>query len=108
MMNKPVSGESLFGLPIVTQEGLSRILVEHGDGRWSICLVRKALKDEFPDRPVDAECTFNLDELVEIACTAFSSNPKIADDKHAGRKLAAGVLMFARAMGLTNTEERQP
>ena len=107
-MNKPVSGESLFGLPIATQDGLSRILVEHGDGRWSICLVRKALKEQFPNRPVDAECSFSLEELVETACTAFSSDPKIADDKHAGRKLAAGVLMLARAMGLTNTEEKQP
>lgn len=95
-----VSGESLFGLPIATEDGLSRVLVEHDDGRWSACLVRKALRDKYPDRPVDAEFTFTMDEAVGLACKAFSSDPSIADDRHAGRKLAAALLLFAKATGL--------
>ncbi|MDB5552112.1 MAG: hypothetical protein JWL86_2096 [Rhizobium sp.] len=97
---KPLSGDSLFGLPIVTTEGLSRVLVEHGDGRFSSCLVRKALKDKFPDRPVDAEFTFTIDEAVDLACKAFGSDPTVGDDKHAGRKLAAALLLFAKGTGM--------
>jgi len=95
-----VSVESLFGLPIATEDGLSRILVEHGDGRFSTCLVRKALKEKFPDRPVDAEFTFTMDEAIGLACRAFASDPSIASDRHAGRKLAAALLLFAKATGM--------
>lgn len=97
---KQVSADSLFGLPIKTEEGLARILVEHGDGQFSACLVRKALKEKFPERPVDAEFTFTIEEAVGIACKAFSSDPSIADDRHAGKKLAAALLLFAKATGL--------
>lgn len=95
-----VAGDSLFGLPIATSEGLSRILVEHGDGRWSACLVRKAIKDKFPDRPVEAEFSFTLEEVINLAGMAFASDPAVADDRHAGRKLASAVLLFAKASGL--------
>lgn len=97
---KNVSAESLFGLPIATDNGLSRVLVDHEDGRFSSCLVREALKKQFPDRPVDAEFTFTMEEAVDLACKAFSSDPKVSNDKHAGRKLAAALLLFAKATGL--------
>lgn len=98
---KNATGESLFGLPIANEPGLHRVLVEHGDGRWSTCVIRKALKDAFPDRPVDSECTFTVEDALETARLAFSSDPSIRDDKNAGKKLAATVLMLAHAIGLT-------
>jgi len=105
MAKGTVPGESLLGLQILGEPGLSRILVEHGDGRWSTCLIRDAVKEKFPNRPVDAECTFTMDSVVETARKAFSSDPAIAEDKHAGRKLAAAVLMFSMAMGIINDKE---
>lgn len=100
-----VTGTSRFGLPIVTAEGKSRVLVEHGDGRWSLVLINDFLKKRFPDRPVDPECTFAMDDLIDTAMMAFSGNPKITEDKHAGRKLAAGVLMFATACKIIDLKE---
>lgn len=105
MSNNATSGNSRFGLPIVTADGIARVLVEHGDGRWSLCLINEALKEKFPDRPVEAECTFTMDDLVQTACMAFSGDPKIAEDRHAGRKLAAGVLMFATACKIIDLRE---
>ncbi|MBX5253360.1 hypothetical protein HJC03_23610 [Rhizobium sp. NLR4b] len=105
MAKDPVPGSSLLGLPIVAEPGLSRVLIEHGDGRWSTCLVRKSIAEQFPNRPVDAECTFTMDSVVDTARKAFSSDPAIADDKHAGRKLAAAVLMFSMALGILNEKE---
>jgi hypothetical protein len=102
------SGESLFGLPVAHEPGLSRILVEHGDGTWSLALIRDSLVKEFPDRPIWAECTFTMDEAIETARLAFSSDPIIRDDKNAGKKLAAAVLMFAQATGMIPKEEAKP
>lgn len=97
-----VSGESLLGLPIVGSEGLSRVLVEHGDGRWSAALVRKSIREQFPDRPIDPEFTFTIENVIDLAQKAFSGDPAIADDRFAGRKLAAAVLMFSLAAGLVD------
>ncbi|KQS95359.1 hypothetical protein [Rhizobium sp. Leaf386] len=105
-MSEKVSGESLFGLPVAHETGLSRLLIEHGDGRWSLALVRDAVVKEFPDRPVWSECTFTMDDALETARLAFSSDPTIRDDKFAGKKLAAALLMFAHAMGLTELEKK--
>lgn len=100
-----VQGTSRFGLPIVTADGVTRVFIDHGDGRFSLCLIKDALKKQYPDRPFDAECTFTMDDIIQTACTAFSGNPKIAEDKHAGRKLAAGVLMFATACKIIDLKE---
>ena len=94
------SGECKLGLPIFGEPSLSRILIEHGDGRWSNCLVRHALTEKFPNRPVEAECTFTMEDVIGTACKAFSSDPSIKDDREAGKKLAAAVLMFATALGI--------
>ncbi len=104
---KTVSGESLLGLPIVGSEGLSRVLVEHGDGRWSAALVRKSIREQFPDRPVDPEFTFTIENVIDLAQKAFSGDPAIADDRFAGRKLAAAVLMFSLAAGLVDQGNQQ-
>ncbi|EJB02922.1 hypothetical protein Rleg9DRAFT_1737 [Rhizobium leguminosarum bv. trifolii WSM597] len=99
------SGECKFGLPIFAEPGLSRILIEHGDGRWSICLVRPAVTQQFPNRPVEADCTFTMDSVIETACKAFSSDPSIKDDRESGRKLAAAVIMFSMALGILDERE---
>lgn len=104
-MTAKAPGESLFGLPVTNEPGLSRLLIEHGDGRWSLALVRDAVVKEFPERPIWSECTFTMDEVLETARLAFSSDPTIRDDKNAGKKIAAGLLMFAHAVGLTKVEK---
>lgn len=106
MAKTTAPGKSIFGLPVATEPGLTRILVEHGDGQWSICLVRQAIVQQFPDRPVEAQCTFSMDNAVEIACKAFASDPSIRDDPDSGRKLAAAVIMFSMALGILDSKEK--
>lgn len=107
-----VSGESLFGLPVSGNEGEFRVVTEHegsaGEAMWAISRIRKDLVEAYPGRPVDAECTFTVPELVSLASLAIAGDPRIRDDKHSGRKLAAGFLMLAQKIGLTSTEEKQP
>lgn len=102
------SGECKLGLPIFAEPGLSRILIEHGDGRWSNCLVRRSITEKFPQRPVEAECTFTMEDLIDTACKAFTSDPSIRDDREAGKKLAAGILMFATALGIIIDKPEAP
>lgn len=70
---------------------------------WAISRIRKDLAEAYPDRPVDAECTFTIPDLVSLASLAIAGDPRIRDDKHSGRKLAAGFLMLAQKIGLTDS-----
>lgn len=99
-------GETILGLNIAGDANLSRVLVEHGDGRWSLCVVRDKLVKDYPKRPVEAECTFTIADILETARQAFISDPAIQHDRFAGKKLAAGVLMFSQACGLIDAQEK--
>jgi hypothetical protein len=102
MKREHAQGESKFGLEVVGSDSLVRALMEHGNGRWSICTFNKRVHEAFKTRPIEAECTFDMQQLIDTACLAFSSSPEIKDDRNAGKKLAAGVLMFATALGIVD------
>lgn len=98
-------GAPVVILSVAGDSDLSRAVVEHGDGRWSLCLVRERLVKEFPKRPIEAECTFTIPDVLETARQAFTGDPAIQHDRFAGKKLAAAVLIFAQACGLAAASE---
>ena len=106
-MTDSAEGTPLVSVPLVARPGEERALVEHGDGRWSLCVYRRAVVDSAKGKPhVTAETTFTMDDLGAIAMQAFESNPDIQQNKHAGRQLAAGVLLMMMGLGLIAREEK--
>jgi hypothetical protein len=102
-----IDGTPLFSMPLVARPGEERALVEHGNGKWSLCVYRRAVVDSAGDAPyVKAETTFDMDTLRAVAMMAFESNPDIQENKNAGRQLAAGVLLFMKSLGMIEVEER--
>lgn len=105
-MTKPtVDGECKFAYPIFASESLVRAFYEHGDGRWSVCTVNRKVAESFKNKPVDPEFTFDMEEVIKVATMAFTGHPEIRDDRNAGKKLAAGVLMFAAALNILDMQE---
>lgn len=104
-MSRTIPGEVAFSYPIETEPGLARCLWEHKDGNWSIVTFRPKVVEAAKTKPLDPECTFDMEELIRTATMAFTGSPSIRDDKNAGKKLAAGVLMFAAALGILDMNE---
>lgn len=105
-MSKPtVDGECKFAYPIFASESLIRGLFEHGDGRWSVCTINRKVAEAFKSKPVDAEFTFDMEEVIRTATMAFAGHPDVKEDRNAGKKLAAGVLMFAAALNILDMQE---
>lgn len=105
-MSKPtVDGECKFAYPIFASENLVRGFFEHGDGRFSVCTINRRVAEAFKAKPVDAEFTFDLEEVIKTATLAFTGHPEVRDDRNAGKKLAAGVLMFAAALKILDMQE---
>ena len=104
-MTAPTPGEVAFAYPVALEEGMVRALWEHMDGRWSIVTFRPAVVNAAKTRPIEPECSFSMEELIQTATLAYTSNPAIKDDKNAGKKLAAGVLMFATALKIIDQSE---
>lgn len=106
MSKTNVEGECKFAYPIFASESLVRGLFEHGDGRWSVCTINRKVAEAFRSKPVDAEFTFDLEEVLKTATMAFAGHPDIKEDRNAGKKLAAGVLMFAAALRILDMQEK--
>lgn len=101
-----IDGTPLFSMPLVARPGEERALVEHGNGKWSLCTYRRAVVDSASDAPfVKAETTFDMDALRDVAVMAFESNPDIQQNRNAGRQLAAGVLLFMLGLGVVEVKE---
>ena len=104
-MTATATSEVAFAYHIKTEDGLARALCEHGDGRRSIVTFLPGVAKAAPKRPHKPECTFTMEELIRTATMAFTSDPAIQEDRMAGKKLAAGVLMLASAIGILDMKE---
>lgn len=94
------SAKPLFGEYLWNKEGVCRAVLEFGDGTWGTAIVNPKLMEQFPNREIDAETRFTMDDVRDIARLALSQDPEIKSDPHAGRKLAAGFMIVATAINL--------
>lgn len=88
------------------KEGMSRGLWVHPDGLWSIGVFRDAVQKEFQNKPIEAELSFDLDELRALAMLAMKSAP----EARVPRVLAAlggSVLMLLESLGAIDIEDKE-
>jgi hypothetical protein len=107
MTKATVPGECKFAYPIFASENLVRGFFEHGDGKFSVCTINRRVAEAFKAKPLDAEFTFDMEEVLRTATMAFIGHPEVRDDRNAGKKLAAGVLMFAAALKILDMQETE-
>lgn len=105
MSKATTPGDCAFAYPLHGSESLVRALFEHGDGRFSVCTINRRVAEAFKGKPVDAEFTFTMEELTTTATKAFVGHPDVKEDRNAGKRLAAGVLMFAAALKILDMQE---
>jgi hypothetical protein len=101
MSGKTAKGECKFAYPVHGSESMVRALLEHGDGRWSICASARGVAEQMKSKPLQSNDTFDMQRLIDTATRRFVGDRSITDDDpHYALRLAAGVLMFATALGI--------
>ena len=103
-MSDEVSG--LFSVPEEGSTIFHRAIVEHGDGRFSMARIRPDLITKHGVTTIDAECTFTFDGVSELARRVLAGDPTVKEVPHAGKQLAAALLITLTGMGLTKVEPR--
>lgn len=104
MTTQPVS--PLFSVQLTESPLFDRAVVEHGDGQFSIAKIRPDLITKLGTTEIEAETTFTFDGVSEVAKMALAGDPKVKENPHAGRQLAAALLIVLTGMGLTKVEAR--
>ena len=104
MESQEVTG--LFSVPEHDSTIFHRVVVEHGDGRFSMSRIRPDLITTHGVTTIAAECTFTFDGVSELAKRVLAGDPSVREVPHAGKQLAAALLITLTGMGLTKVEPR--
>lgn len=105
MSRVTTQGECKFAYPVHGNDSLVRTLMETPDG-WSICAVNRKVAEQFKGKPLEPVDTFDMQKLIDTATRRFIGDRSIVDDDPQYTiRLAAGVLMFAVALGVIRDED---